>query len=60
MSHRKLPKKRIETQPVITDFTSSINIEEIQEKAKQLKLTVSKQERGKPNQTPVNVSNPIK
>ena len=60
MSHRKLPKKRIETQTVITEFTNSVNIEEIQEKAKQLKLTMSKQERVKPTQTPASTSNPIK
>ena len=52
MSHRKLPKKRVESQTVITEFTNSLNIEEIQEKVKQLKLTVSKQERAKPFQTP--------
>ena len=55
MSHRKLPKKREDNQTVITEFTSNRNIEEIQEKAKQLKLTVTKQERAKPGHTPENI-----
>ena len=55
MSHRKLPKKRDDNQTVITEFTSNKNIEEIQEKVKQLKLTVSKQERVKPSRTPENI-----
>ena len=60
MSHRKLPKKKTDNQTVITEFMDSVNIEEIQEKAKLLKLTVSNQERAKPIQTPVSTSNPIK
>ena len=56
MSQKKLPKNREENQTAITEFKSNINITEIQEKAKQLKLTFKKQERAKPLIIPASMS----